>query len=347
MQDSRMNPSHLLFLLFFCYSPAHSTDWFAAFAGGINQQNLFPAGSLTLLSGAQNGLFNLGYVGVTSLHVSISGIHTPQTYYPPTAYACTRYLIGTYDYSGTTYGILNSKLGISVSDSSGNPAESCLSVNPPYPLYPSLPGYTATLPQYRATLHVREDISSPVSVGNMDVVNVSLAGDSLGHAISIADTMLSSVEKLTFSGTVTPPSGCTISAGQTIAVDLGAIKADDLVSGGIGNAPTGYSRVSKPVTVQCTNGTLRTGSLSASLQGTSASGFGNYLSTSDNHVGVRVTDSSGNTLNNNDSTSSIPLTWDSNGNATFNLGFEPVYLGNGIPATSHFSGTGSLIFNYP
>lgn len=258
--------------------------------------------------------------------------------------------IGTFTYGGHPALVLSSSVGVQVQVSGNEWAGSSGLYYVPMTASVDTLGHfggdcgvthlwnNGNTPVKEVKVIIREPMKGYVSLNRSNVFYISAGTEDALHTNHWID--------YSFSGSITAPSNCTI-APQTIPIQLGDIPSGAFLTGGVGNVPSGVTRKTVHIPVHCVGGDISTATISMRLSGSTATGHPEYLSTSNNRIGVNVVDESGTTLKPNNSGSTIPYHLDSNGSATITISAEPIFLGGGTPASGPFSATASLITTYP
>jgi type 1 fimbria pilin len=168
------------------------------------------------------------------------------------------------------------------------------------------------------------------------VINNVLIASSYWNIGNVADTSHSPIPStnLYLNGTITVPQNCTVNAGTEVVVDLGSIYTGDLKN--IGQKPDNYTPKSFNVPIKC-NDISAAANLTLRIQGTSSTGFSDALQSDNTDVGVVITNSHGDIMRPNDSSSLIPFTLDSNSSANITLQAYPVSTTGNTPAEGLFT----------
>lgn len=180
--------------------------------------------------------------------------------------------------------------------------------------------------------------------GQLDLrISKSFIGQSFFNNIHLFDIYVSESDtapltlpymSIYMSGNVTVPQNCTINAGTQLVVDMGSFYEGDFKN--IGQKPEHFTPKTFNVPIQC-NDVSASANLTLRIQGTPSTGVPNALQSDNSDVGVVITDSNGNALIPNDSTSVIPLQMDDTLNTNVTLHAYPVGTTGNSPAVGQFT----------
>lgn len=145
------------------------------------------------------------------------------------------------------------------------------------------------------------------------------------------------VAHVTMSGTITVPQSCSINAGQIIDVKLPDILGKDIRN--LGDSPQD-AHVTTQVNFTCSNVADGT-NLSMSLNGENDSHNPEYLKTTNEDLGIRISDKHNNTIVPNGS-AELPIDDYSNGKGSAEFTAAPVNTTGHVPHTGEYQATATL-----
>lgn len=140
------------------------------------------------------------------------------------------------------------------------------------------------------------------------------------------------------SGTVTVPQSCDINAGQVINIDFGNLTAKDIKTKG--ENATGFIPRVVNMTVACNN--ISEGvKISLSINGDAASGDPTALATSNNDIGVRILDATGNAISPNDGHLPVAMNYAAQ-TGTSSMSLAPMNVTGNAPPSGEFTATATI-----
>ncbi|MFK8829459.1 fimbrial protein [Klebsiella michiganensis] len=168
-----------------------------------------------------------------------------------------------------------------------------------------------------------------IGVSNINTKIVDLyASDTSG---SFGGTPMASVSII---GNVTVPQTCSINAGQIVTVDFDSFMSGEFKNKG--QMPTGYMPKTITVPIKC-NGMDANASLTLRFQAEASADEPAAIKTSNDDVGVQITDDSGKVIEPNSGL--IPFQLDDNLQATVTFHAAPISTTGNAPAEGTFSST--------
>ena len=182
----------------------------------------------------------------------------------------------------------------------------------------------------KGTISLR--ISKPF-VGSFSIPNLKVADIYVGRSATGAygDTPITSVY---LSGNVIVPQTCSVNAGQIVTVDFGSFMSGEFKNKG--QMPAGYTPKTITVPIKC-NGMDANASLTLRVQAEASADEPAAIKTSNDDVGVQITDSSGKVIEPNSGL--IPFQLDDNMQATVTFHAAPISTTGNAPAEGTFSAT--------
>lgn len=182
----------------------------------------------------------------------------------------------------------------------------------------------------KGTISLR--ISKPF-VGSFSIPNLKVADIYVGRSATGAygDTPITSVY---LSGNVIVPQTCSVNAGQIVTVDFGSFMSGEFKNKG--QMPAGYTPKTITVPIKC-NGMDANASLTLRFQAEASADEPAAIKTSNDDVGVQITDSSGKVIEPNSGL--IPFQLDDNMQATVTFHAAPISTTGNAPAEGTFSAT--------
>ncbi|MEX5431836.1 fimbrial protein [Klebsiella michiganensis] len=154
---------------------------------------------------------------------------------------------------------------------------------------------------------------------------------SMNDSSSASGTPMAQVN---ISGQVIVPQTCTINAGQIVTVDFGSFMSGEFKNKG--QMPTGYTPKTITVPIKC-NGMDANASLTLRFQAEASADEPAAIKTSNDDVGVQITDDSGKVIEPNSGL--IPFQLDDNLQATVTFHAAPISTTGNAPAEGTFSAT--------
>lgn len=139
---------------------------------------------------------------------------------------------------------------------------------------------------------------------------------------------------VSISGQVIVPQTCSINAGQIVTVDFGSFMSGEFKNKG--QMPTGYTPKTITVPIKC-NGMDANASLTLRFQAEASADEPAAIKTSNDDVGVQITDSSGKVIEPNSGL--LPFQLDDNMQATVTFHAAPISTTGNAPAEGTFSAT--------
>lgn len=139
---------------------------------------------------------------------------------------------------------------------------------------------------------------------------------------------------LSISGQVIVPQTCSINAGQIVTVDFGSFMSGEFKNKG--QMPAGYTPKTITVPIKC-NGMDANASLTLRFQADASADEPAAIKTSNDDVGVQITDDSGKVIEPNSGL--IPFQLDDNLQATVTFHAAPISTTGNAPAEGTFSAT--------
>ncbi|EOZ6585685.1 fimbrial protein [Klebsiella michiganensis] len=170
-------------------------------------------------------------------------------------------------------------------------------------------------------------------VGSFNIASLKIADIYVGRSAtgSYGDTPITSVY---LSGNVIVPQTCSINAGQIVTVDFGSFMSGEFKNKG--QMPTGYTPKTITVPIKC-NGMDANASLTLRFQAEASADEPAAIKTSNDDVGVQITDDSGKVIEPNSGL--IPFQLDDNLQATVTFHAAPISTTGNAPAEGTFSST--------
>ncbi|EPG4210108.1 fimbrial protein [Klebsiella michiganensis] len=142
------------------------------------------------------------------------------------------------------------------------------------------------------------------------------------------------ISELYISGQVIVPQTCSINAGQIVTVDFGSFMSGEFKNKG--QMPAGYTPKTITVPIKC-NGMDANASLTLRFQAEASADEPAAIKTSNDDVGVQITDDSGKVIEPNSGL--IPFQLDDNLQATVTFHAAPISTTGNVPAEGTFSAT--------
>lgn len=142
------------------------------------------------------------------------------------------------------------------------------------------------------------------------------------------------VVSLYLTGQITVPQTCSVNAGQIVTVDFGSFMSGEFKNKG--QMPTGYTPKTITVPIKC-NGMDANASLTLRFQAEASADEPAAIKTSNDDVGVQLTDDSGKVIEPNSGL--IPFQLDDNLQATVTFHAAPISTTGNAPAEGTFSAT--------
>ncbi|HDX8956061.1 TPA: fimbrial protein [Klebsiella michiganensis] len=175
-------------------------------------------------------------------------------------------------------------------------------------------------------------ISKPF-IGVTNVPNVKLADIYVGRQNN-GSYGSEPITSIYLSGSVIVPQTCSINAGQIVTVDFGSFMSAEFKNKG--QMPTGYTPKTITVPIKC-NGMDANASLTLRFQAEASADEPSAIKTSNDDVGVQITDDSGKVIEPNSGL--IPFQLDDNLQATVTFHAAPISTTGNAPAEGTFSAT--------
>ncbi|EMM5895949.1 fimbrial protein [Klebsiella michiganensis] len=144
----------------------------------------------------------------------------------------------------------------------------------------------------------------------------------------------SPIATVSISGQVIVPQTCSVNAGQIVTVDFGSFMSGEFKNKG--QMPTGYMPKTITVPIKC-NGMDANASLTLRFQAEASADEPAAIKTSNDDVGVQITDDSGKVIEPNSGL--IPFQLDDNLQATVTFHAAPISTTGNAPAEGTFSST--------
>ncbi|MBA7843229.1 fimbrial protein [Klebsiella sp. RHBSTW-00484] len=185
-----------------------------------------------------------------------------------------------------------------------------------------------------ARIYISHPLVGEITIPDTVVANLYLSKSSA----SSGDNVPGPVPPLTqvhISGTIIVPQSCTIEAGQVIEVNFDDILGKDIKN--IGDSPT---QKSTKFVFTCSNVADGT-NLSIALYGENDSHNNDYLKTTNEDIGIKITDQNGNVVVPNGD-SALPINYYTNGAGTSMFTAAPVNTTGHIPHTGQYEATATL-----
>lgn len=185
-----------------------------------------------------------------------------------------------------------------------------------------------------ARIYISHPLVGEITIPDTVVANLYLSKSSA----SSGDNVPGPVPPLTqvhISGTIIVPQSCTIEAGQVIEVNFDDILGKDIKN--FGDSPT---QKTTKFAFSCSNVANGT-NLSIALYGENDPHNNDYLKTTNDDIGIKITDLSGNVVAPN-SDSALPVSSYSNGTGSSSFTAAPVNTTGNIPHTGQYEATATL-----
>ena len=187
--------------------------------------------------------------------------------------------------------------------------------------------YTAsTGSKGKLSLYIKKAFVGTVSINTkvLDIYGSSVSGSFGGAPMT----------SLYLTGQVIVPQTCSVNAGQIVTVDFGSFMSGEFKNKG--QMPTGYTPKTITVPIKC-NGMDANASLTLHFQAEASTDEPAAIKTSNDDVGVQITDDSGKVIEPNSGL--IPFQLDDNMQATVTFHAAPISTTGNAPAEGTFSAT--------
>ena len=135
-------------------------------------------------------------------------------------------------------------------------------------------------------------------------------------------------------GQISVPQTCSVNAGQIVTVDFGSFMSGEFKNKG--QMPTGYTPKTISVPIKC-NGIEANANLTVRFQAEASADEPAAIKTSNDDVGVQITDNSGKVIEPNSGL--LPFQLDDNLQATVTFHAAPISTTGNAPAEGTFSAT--------
>lgn len=187
-------------------------------------------------------------------------------------------------------------------------------------------GY-ATGAKGKLSLYIKKPFVGVVNIANVKIIDIyaSLFSGSFGGQ---------PISSVYMTGSVTVPQSCTINAGQIVTVDFGSFMSGEFKNKG--QMPAGYTPKTITVPIKC-NGMDANASLTLRFQAEASADEPAAIKTSNDDVGVQITDDSGKVIEPNSGL--LPFQLDDNLQATVTFHAAPISTTGNAPAEGTFSAT--------
>lgn len=181
------------------------------------------------------------------------------------------------------------------------------------------------------SLYIKKAFVGTVIIPQTRVIDIygSVSADSA--SVTFGGTALASVS---ISGQVIVPQTCSVNAGQIVTVDFGSFMSGEFKNKG--QMPSGYTPKTITVPIKC-NGMDANASLTLRFQAEASADEPAAIKTSNDDVGVQITDDSGKVIEPNSGL--IPFQLDDNLQATVTFHAAPISTTGNAPAEGTFSAT--------
>ncbi|HED1871465.1 fimbrial protein [Klebsiella michiganensis] len=183
----------------------------------------------------------------------------------------------------------------------------------------------------KLSLYIKKAFVGSVEIPSTNIVNIyaSVALDS--EQPTFGGMPYASVY---ISGQVIVPQTCSVNAGQIVTVDFGSFMSAEFKNKG--QMPTGYTPKTITVPIKC-NGMDANASLTLRFQAEASADEPSAIKTSNDDVGVQITDDSGKVIEPNSGL--LPFQLDDNLQATVTFHAAPISTTGNAPAEGTFSAT--------
>lgn len=181
--------------------------------------------------------------------------------------------------------------------------------------------------QGKLSLYISKPFVGTVTIPTVNVVNTYIST----VKGSYSPEPMSSVY---ISGQVIVPQTCSVNAGQIVTVDFGSFMSGEFKNKG--QMPAGYTPKTITVPIKC-NGMDANASLTLRFQGEASADEPAAIKTSNDDVGVQITDDSGKVIEPNSGL--LPFQLDDNLQATVTFHAAPISTTGNAPAEGTFSAT--------
>ncbi|HHN4452929.1 TPA: fimbrial protein [Klebsiella michiganensis] len=179
----------------------------------------------------------------------------------------------------------------------------------------------------KLSLYIKKAFVGTVNINTVKVLDLYASTDSTSYG----GTPVSSVF---ISGQVIVPQTCSVNAGQIVTVDFGSFMSGEFKNKG--QMPAGYTPKTITVPIKC-NGMDANASLTLRFQAEASTDEPAAIKTSNDDVGVQITDDSGKVIEPNSGL--IPFQLDDNLQATVTFHAAPISTTGNAPAEGTFSAT--------
>lgn len=183
-------------------------------------------------------------------------------------------------------------------------------------------------------IYVTHPLVGQIVIPETTIMNLYLSKVATGSGDNIPPSV-PPVAHVTMSGTITVPQSCTIEAGQVIEVKLDDILGKDISH--LGDSPTQKTTKFAFTCSNVANGT----NLSIALYGENDPNNRNYLKTTNDDIGIKITDIDQNIIAPNGS-SYIPVPSYVDGTGSSQFTAAPVNTTGNIPHTGEYEATATL-----
>ncbi|MEO3989996.1 fimbrial protein [Pseudocitrobacter cyperus] len=182
-------------------------------------------------------------------------------------------------------------------------------------------------------IYIAAPLSGQIVIPSTKIMNLYLSKTGVGTP----SPAVPHIAEFYISGVITIPQSCTINAGQTIEVKFPDLRASDIRLNG---ASPDASEQTTNVTFTCSN--VADGSdVSVAITGENDEHVGDYLKTSNDDIGIKITDNEGNVVAPNGN-ARLPITDFGNRQGSIKFKSRPVNTTGDAPEAGTYEATATL-----